>query len=109
MGNVDLDTHLARKVTFEIRKAKLDYTKSKAHLFHMSNPREWYNHINKIIGNKKPKLNFTNIPELAYKAIGEQVEIINMHFSNICNKYPPLNNYKIKLVDTRNDKNLDPV
>ena len=109
LKNFDLHAHLARKVTFEIRKAKLDYNKSKAHLFHMSNPREWYNHINKIIGNKKPKLNFTNIPELAYKAIGEQVEIINKHFANICNKYPSLDNDKIKLVDTRNDKNLDPV
>ena len=57
----------------------------------MSNPREWYKHINKIIGNKKHNLNFTNIPEVAYKTIAEQIKIVNKHFANICNMYPPLN------------------
>ena len=57
----------------------------------MSNPREWYKHINKIIGNKRNNLIFTNVPDVAYKPIGEQIKIVNNHFANICNKYPPLN------------------
>ena len=56
----------------------------------MSNPREWYRHINKIMGNKNKRLNFTNIPELAFKPIDDQIEIVNKHFANICKKYPPL-------------------
>lgn len=51
-GNLELKNNLAKKVRFEIRKAKVNYNKEKAHLFHMSNPQEWYRHINKIMGNK---------------------------------------------------------
>ena len=40
MQNIELRNHLAKRVRQEIRKAKMDYNKSKAHLFHMSNPRE---------------------------------------------------------------------
>ena len=83
--------HLAKKVRQEIRKAKIEYNDSKAHLFHMSNPREWYNHVNKIMGNKKPTLNFTNIPELASKNSNDQRKIVNEYFAEICNKYPPIN------------------
>ena len=75
-------------------------------MFHKSNPKEWYKHINKIIGNKKHSLNFTNIPEVAYKAIDEQIKIVNKHFANICNKYPPLNK-NVSLNDTEvNEKSL---
>ena len=35
-------------------------------------------------------MNLNNIPEVAYKPIGDQISIINKHFANICNKYPPL-------------------
>ena len=72
----------------------------------MSNPREGFKHVNKIIGNKKHNNNFTNIPDLAYKPIGDQVEIVNKHFSLICNKYPPLvNNFEI--CDSNNEDNLN--
>ena len=43
------------------------------------------------MGNKNKKLNFTNIPDLAFKPIDDQIKIINDHFANICRKYPPLN------------------
>ena len=86
-----LENVLAKKVRDEIRKAKVNYNSEKAHLFHMSNPREWYRHINKIMGNKNKKLNFTNIPELAFETIDDQIRIVNDHFANICKKYPPLN------------------
>ena len=46
-----LTKYLARKVRFEIRKAKVNYNNKKAHLFHKINPRDWYKHVNKIIGN----------------------------------------------------------
>ena len=89
----------------EIRKAKVNYNEKKAHLFHASNPREWYKHINKIMGNKNRKLNFTNIPDLAFKPIDDQIKIINDHFANICRKYPPLNN-NIALNSSPNEKKL---
>ena len=100
--NTDLFNHLAAKVRSEIRKAKMHYNEKNAHLFHMSNPREWYRYINKIIGNKKHNLNFTNIPELAYKTVEEQIEIVNTHFANICKKYPPLDK-NIRLMPTTNE------
>ena len=56
----ELSKQLSRKVRSEIRKAKIQHNKKKAHLFHMSNSREWYRHINKIIGNKIKKLNLIN-------------------------------------------------
>ena len=56
----------------------------------MSNSREWYRHINRIIGNKIKKLNLINIPNLENKPINEQITIINNHFAKICTKFPPL-------------------
>ena len=94
--NFELRNYLAKKIRIEIRNAKIKFNDKRAHLFHMSNPREWYKHINKIIGNKKHRLNLTNIPELAYKTVDEQVAIVNNHFGNICKKYPPLDkNFKV--------------
>ena len=57
----------------------------------MSNPKEWYKHINTIIGNKRHNLNLINIPEVAFRPISEQITIINSHFANICKMYPHLN------------------
>ena len=104
-NNFELKNILAKKVRDEIRKAKVNYNNKKAHLFHMSNPREWYRHINKIMGNKNKKLNFTNIPELAFKAIDDQIKIVNEHFANICKKYPPLNS-NLVLSSSPNEKSL---
>ena len=95
--NMDLYKHLAKKVRSEIRKAKLDYNEKKAHLFRALNPRDWYRHIYKIIGNKKYNLNIINIPDLTNKTVEEQTKIVNNHFSNICKKYPPLNNIQINV------------
>ena len=88
--NFELTKILRNKIREEIRNAKINYNAKNAHLFHMSNPREWYRHINKIIGNKNKQLNFSNIPELAFKTIDDQLKIINEHFAKICRKYPPL-------------------
>ena len=60
--NFELKNHLDKKIKQEIRKAKENYNSNQVHLFHMSNPREWYKHIHKIIGNKRNNLIFTNIP-----------------------------------------------
>ena len=95
----------AKRVRDEIRKAKRNFNKNKAHLFHMSNPREWYKHVNKIIGCKNAKNNFVNIPDLAYKSIDDQIEVINKHFANICSKFPPIND-KVELVTLDDEKNL---
>ena len=67
----DLRDHLAKRIRHEIREAKCNYNKGKAHYFHMTNPREWFKHINKIIGNKTNKNPFINIPDLAFKPISE--------------------------------------
>ena len=93
------------KIRFEIRKAKVNYNNKKAHLFHKINPRDWYKHVNKIIGNKKHSLNLTNIPELSCKTVDEQVAIINNHFGNICKKYPPLDT-KSMLRETEHEESL---
>ena len=87
--NAKLTKYLARKIRLEIRNAKVNYNEKKAHLFHKINPRDWYRHANKIIGNKKHSLNLTNIPELSCKTVDEQVAIINNHFGNICKKISP--------------------
>ena len=55
--NFDLRKHLAKRIREEIKKAKVNYNANKAHLFHMSNPKEWYKHINIIISNKRDNLN----------------------------------------------------
>ena len=36
-------------------------------------------------------MTFDNIPEVGYKMFVEQIKIVNKHFANICNMYPPLN------------------
>ena len=103
--NIELKIILAKKVRQEIRKAKKNYNEKKAHLFYASNPREWYRHINKIMGKKNKSLNFTNIPELAFKPIATQIKIVNDHFANICKKYPPLDS-NINLNCPSNEKKL---
>ena len=50
-------------------------------------------------------LNFTNIPELAFKPIATQIKIVNDHFANICKKYPPLDS-DINLNCPSNEKKL---
>ena len=95
-GKIDLRNHLVKKIRSEIRKAKIHYNEKKAHLFHTSNPREWYKHINKIIGNKRFDLNLINIPEVANKPVNEQIRNINDHFSKRCKKYPPLKEFKLR-------------
>ena len=59
--------------------------------FLSSSTKEWFKHVNKIIGNKNNNINLSNIPDLADKPILEQVRLVNAHFANICKKYPPLN------------------
>ena len=97
--------HFAHRVRKEIKKAKVKFNKDRAHYFFMSNPRDWYKHVNKIIGNKNLGNNFTNIPELGYKPIGEQIYIINNYFQEICNKHPPLVS-KLEIVIPDNEKGL---
>ena len=71
----------------------------------MSNPREWYRYINRIIGNNNLNLNFINIPELAYKTVKEQMKTVDTYFANICRKYPSLDENK-KLMPTTNKTGL---
>ena len=105
LDNKEMRNHLAKRVRQEIRKAKIDFHTSKAHLFHMSNPKEWYNHINKLMGNKNQMLNFTNIPELANKCYDDQLKIVNEHFARICKMYPPINE-NVMLNDDLIEKNI---
>ena len=61
--------------------------------------------MNKLIGNKKNKLNFINITDIASKPIIEQIKIVNSHFAKICTKYPPLDK-KVKLIKTEGEEGL---
>ena len=100
-----LRNNLAKKIRIEIKRAKVRYNKrKKSNLFSYSS-KEWYRHINNILGNKKNSINFTNIPELANKPSDEQVTIVNTHFANICRKYPPLKK-ETKMEKQPNDKEL---
>ena len=85
-----LRNELAKKIRLEIKKAKVRYHKEKRENLLSSSSKEWYRHINNIIGNKNNSINLTNIPELTNKTPEEQVAIVNAHFSNICQKYPAL-------------------
>ena len=85
-----LSNNLAKQIRVEIKKAKVRYNKRKKSNLLSSSSKEWYRHINNIIGNKKNGVNSTNIPELANKSPDEQVTIVNDHFANICRKYPSL-------------------
>ena len=105
LNNYELRNSLAKKIRIEIRRAKVRYHKKKKESILSSNSKEWYRHINNIIGNKKNSMNLTNIPELTDKTTEEQVSIVNAHFSNICQKYPPFEN-KTKLEKQPNDKDL---
>ena len=91
LKDYDLRDYLAKKISVEIRKAKVNYNTRKTNNFMSSNPKEWYRHINNMIGNKNNNINLTNIPDLAGKPIEEQVNIVNAHFANICRKYHILN------------------
>ena len=105
---IDLRDCLAKKIRHEIIQAKINYNKTKAHYFHMTNPREWFKHISKIIGNKNNTNTFINIPELAFKPVSEQIEIINNHFATTCKKYSPLNYYSETLFP-HSDKTLSTI
>ena len=107
LNDVEQRKLLAKKIRDEIIKAKENYNAKKAHLFHMSNSKEWYKHVSHIIGNKKRNLTLINIPEVAYKPIGEQISIINEHFAKICKLYPPLAKDQINLSEINNNK--DPI
>ena len=45
----DLRDHLGKKIKHEIKKAKVDYNKSKGNQFSSSNAKEWYRHISMLI------------------------------------------------------------
>ena len=84
---------LAKRIRREIIQAKINYNKSKARHLHMTNPREWVKHINKILGNKNNTNSLINIPDLAFKPVIEQIEIINEHFATTCKKYSPITRF----------------
>ena len=55
-NDFDLRDHLGKKIKHEIKKAKVDYNKSKGNQFSSSNAKEWYRHISMIINNGKRKI-----------------------------------------------------
>ena len=107
-GDYDVSKHLAKKLTKEIRRAKFNYHKTKVENILGSSPKEWYSHINKILGRKTNNINLSNIPELANKPVEEQVKIINAHFAEICKKYPPLNK-NLKVNEGQNERELEEI
>ena len=60
---------MATKIKQEIKRAKIEYNKSKANQFSSSNAKEWYRHISRIINNgKRKEIILNNIPEIADKS-----------------------------------------
>ena len=91
---------LARNVRQEIKKAKVNYNESKSEKFTSSNSKEWYNHLSKIINNgKRDNIIFNNVPELVGKTTDEITDIVNNHFAEICQSYPPIDESKVINVD----------
>ena len=87
--NFDLRNHLSKKVQQAIKKAKIDYNKTKCKQFSSSNAKEWYRHISKIINNgNRNEIVLKNIPDMTDKTCSEAIEIINNHFGKICQTYP---------------------
>ena len=102
--NYKLRDALRREIKKLIRNAKVKYYAKKRSKLLVSSSKEWFRHVNNIIGNKKNNVNLTNIPELANKTTEEQVKIVNNHFANICRRYPSLNRKKID--EPPNEKKL---
>ena len=92
--NYEARNHIAKKVRYEIRKAKVNYKASKAKSILSTSTKEWYQLISNLISNgKKSSLILNNVPELAQKPIEEIVGTINKHFASICQTYPPPNKF----------------
>ena len=107
--NFDLRDHLATKIKQEIKRAKIEYNKSKANQFSSSNAKEWYRHISRIINNgKRKEIILNNIPEIADKSCNEIIEIINNHFGKICQTYPPININSV-IADAPNEQMITPI
>ena len=88
VGNNELRKQLARKIAFEIKQAKKDYHATQMGRIRNAEPRNWFNHMKRILGTKK-KDSLNNITELA-NCPDKSAEIINKHFSDINTTLPPL-------------------
>ena len=88
LGNDDLRKQLARKITYEIKQAKKDYHATQMQRINKAEPRNWFNHMKRILGIKK-KDSLNNINEITNNP-EKSADTINNHFATINSTLPPL-------------------
>ena len=87
-GNNELRKQLAKKITYEIKKAKRDYHATQMERIRTAEPRNWFNHMKRILGTKQ-KDSLDNIPEVTNNP-DRCADTINKHFAAINTTLPPL-------------------
>ena len=87
-GNDQLRKKLAATISQEIKQAKCDYHATQMERISKAEPRNWFNHMKRILGTKQ-KDSLNNIQELAHSPEG-CADIINKHFAAINSTLPPL-------------------
>ena len=88
VGNIELRKQLARKITYEIKRAKRDYHATQMERINNAEPRNWFNHMKRILGTKHKEF-LNNIDELA-NCPEKCADSINKHFAAINTTLPPL-------------------
>ena len=87
-GNTELRKQLANKIAYDIKQAKRDFHATQMERISKAEPRNWFNHMKRILGTKK-KDSLNNIKELVDKP-EECADTINKHFAAINTALPPL-------------------
>ena len=100
---------MGKRIKHEIKKAKVDYNKSKGNQFSSSNAKEWYRHISMIINNgRRSEIVLNNIPDLADRTCSEIIEMINKHFGKICQTYPQIDCNKV-IPEAAKEQKITPI
>ena len=89
LGNDERRKQLARSITQEIKKAKREYHTSQMERINKAEPRNWFNHMKRILGTEK-KDSLNNIDEISRNP-DRCADTINKHFAAINTTLPPLN------------------
>ena len=87
--NTEVKKQKARRITTEIKKAKKQYHATQMERIRSAQPRNWFNHMKRILGIKKKDV-LAGISELIDEP-GKCADTINSHFAAVNSTLPPLN------------------
>ena len=87
-GNNELRKQLAREIIHEIKQSKEEYHATQMERIQRAEPRNWFNHMKRILGTKQPDP-LKNIKDLANNP-DTCADTINKHFAAINTTLPPL-------------------